>query len=668
MLSIIRYYGGDVSLDRLSEYTMTTRNGTDAFHLIEGAKQVGLNAKGIKCDFDYIKNNLKFPFIAHVTLGNSYQHYVVVYKVGKKNIKIMDPAKGFITLSEDDFLKIWNEVIIVLYPNKSLPIINSKNSLLLFILLLVKPFKREIIYMFFISLMITITSIIGTYYFEYIIDAINNKNNLYMISLIFLISILIKILSEYYRTKIVIYLNKRIDQKLTLETYDHILSLPYKYYKNKTTGDILTRISDLNYIKELIAEGALTIFIDIVLVVFTSIFLYIINEKLFMISIIISLIYSLIVILFNKILFPRLEKNFFYQSEVNSYLIESINNYETTKGINIKDQIYNRFNLHFKNLVDSTTKINRISNISQMLKNCIDYIGNFIILLIGALFIIDGNMTIGELVTYNAIYMYFLDPIKNIINFELIIKKGYISLKRLNELYDIEKEKLYENKVCENEFFGHICAKNLNYSYDEVNFILNNFNIEINQGDKIMILGPSGCGKSTLLKLLFKNYSCKRKYLYIDNIDINDYNLNDIRKNIKYVSQQEMLYNDTLYNNIDLFRNNSISDITSVCNLVHIDDLLNKTPFGLNMLIEENGINLSGGERQRIVLARTLLSEFKVLILDESTSQIDIKLEREIIQNIIEKYKDKTLLFVSHRDNNKDLFDSVIDFEERNGK
>lgn len=657
-----------MSLDRLSEYTMTTRDGTDAFHLIEGAKQVGLNAKGIKCEFDYIKDKLKFPFIAHVTLDNSYQHYIVVYKVRDKIIKIMDPAKGFITISKEEFLSIWNGVIIVLYPNKSLPVINSRKTLTSFIINLIKPFKREIIYMFFISLVITITSIIGTYYFEYIIDAINNKNNLYIISLIFLVSILVKILSEYYRTKIVIYLNKRIDQKLTLETYDHILSLPYKYYKNKTTGDILTRISDLNYIKELIAEGSLTIFIDIVLVVFTSIFLYLINEKLFVISSVISLLYSLTVIIFNKILFPKLENNFMYQSQVNSYLIESINNYETTKGINIKDQIYNRFKFHFINLINSTTRINRISNVSQTLKNCIDYIGNFIILLIGALFIIDGKMTIGELVTYNAIYMYFLEPIKNIINFELIIKKSYISLKRLNELYDIEKEKLYENKICENCFNGKICIKNLSYSYDEINLVLKKFNLEINQGDKIMMLGPSGCGKSTLLKLLLKNYSCKRNSIYIDGIDINDYNLSDIKKNMAYVSQQEMLYNDTLYNNIDLFRNNNISNITNVCNLVEINDLLEKTPFGLNMLIEENGINLSGGERQRIVLARTLLSEAKVLILDESTSQVDIRLERKILENIMKEYKDKTLIFISHRDNNKDLFDTVVNFEERNRK
>lgn len=657
-----------MSLDRLSEYTMTTKGGTDAYHLIEGAKKIGFNAKGLKCDFDYIQKNIKSPFIAHVTLKNHCQHYVAVYKIKNNRLKIMDPALGLIVLKKDEFLSIWNGVVLLLYPVVCLPIIKSKNTLTSFIYNLIKPFKKELIYMFFISTIITITSIIGTYYFEYIIDAINKKSNLYIVSFIFLFSILIKIFSEYYRTKIIIYMNKKIDQTLTLETYSHILSLPYKYYKNKTTGDIITRINDLNYIKELIADGSVTIFIDTVLIIFTSIFLYIINLKLFTISILIAVIYAIVVIIFNKILFKRLEENFSYQSDVNSYLIESINSYETIKGINIRNQIYDRFKTHFHKLITSTNKINRISNIEQILKNSIDYIGGFLILFIGAILVIKNTITIGELITYNAIYMYFLEPLKNIVNFGLIIKKSYISLKRLNELYDIDGEVMIKHENKDYVFKGDIFINNLNYSYDEVSFILKNLNMKIDIGDKIIILGSSGCGKSTLMGLILKNYSCPRNSIFIDKIDINDYNLSDIRNNISYVSQQELLYNDTLYNNIDLYRNNGTSKVTDVCEIVCIQDLLTKNPFGLDMLIEENGFNLSGGERQRIVLARTLLKNSKILILDESTSQIDINLERKILENIMDIYKEKTVIFISHRDNNKDLFNKVIDFEERNVK
>lgn len=652
-------------IELLNEYTMTTKDGTDAFHLIEGAKKIGLNAKGIKCDFEYIKNNVKIPFIAHVTINNTCQHYIVVYKIKNNTVKIMDPECGFKTYKNSEFIDIWNKIAIILYPNKSLPIIKSNQNLYSFIFNILKPFKKEIKYMFFISLMITILSISGTYYFKYIVDSINNINNLYIVSFIFLIFILVKIMCEYYRSKIIIFMDKRINKTLTLNTYEHILSLPYKYYKNKTTGDIISRISDLGYIKELITEASVTIFVDAILVVITSMFLYLINNKLFILSSLIEIIYIVIVLVFNKILFIKIEDNFKKNAELNSYLIESISSYETIKGINIKDIILAKFSNIFNKFNNSSNEINKIYNIEQTFKSVINYVGNFTILFFGAMLVIKNEMLIGSLITYNAIFAYFTDPIKNITNFGISIKKSYISLKRVNELYNIEEEKLYEHGNQSITFRGNISIKNLKYTYDDINYLFKNFTLNIKSGEKIMILGMSGSGKSTLMKLLLKYYNCKRNSIFIDDIDINDYNLIDIKKNIKYVSQQELLYNDTLYNNIDIYRNNDISKVSNVCKLVKLDKLISKTPFGLDMVIEENGFNLSGGERQRIILARTLLSEFKILILDEGTNQIDIELERDILNNILKSFKDKTLIFVSHRDNNKDLFDKIVKLERK---
>ena len=648
-----------MSLDRLGGYTNTTRDGTDAYHLIEGAKKIGLNAKGVKCDIEYLRK-LNTPLIAHIIIENRYQHFIVVYKINKKSVKVMDPNLGFKTYKIDEFINIWTGVVLVFYPNKQVPIIKNRKNLISFVINLLKPYKKYIFIALVISLIITFASIISSYYIESLINAINTNRNPFGISILFVEILILKILSEYYRSKIVIFMNKNVDKTLTEGTLKHILSLPYKYYKNKSVGDILTRIGDLNYIKQLVQEGILTIFIDSVLIVFSSVFLYKINEKLFIISIITSIIYILCVTIFNKVLYPKIEKNFEYQSNLNSYLVECINGYETTKGINICSNIYNKFKNKFYELLSSTININRISNIEETIKNIIDYFGNFIILFIGSTYVMNNTITIGELITFNALYTYFVNPIKNIVNYQILIKKGIISLKRVNELYDIEEEKLYEHGNKNIEFTGNINICNLNYTYDEVNNVLNNVNISIKQYDKIILLGKSGSGKSTLMKLILKYYKCKRNMIKIDNIDINDYNLKNIRDNIVYVSQQEMLYNDTIFNNIDLGRNNDIKDVEEICDIANISEIVNKTPLGLDLMIEENGFNLSGGERQRIVLGRTLISNFKMLIMDESTNQIDVKQERIILKKILEKYKDKTIIFISHRDNNKDLFNKVI--------
>lgn len=168
-----------------------------------------------------------------------------------------------------------------------------------------------------------------------------------------------------------------------------------------------------------------------------------------------------------------------------------------------------------------------------------------------------------------------------------------------------------------------------------------------------MVIGKSGSGKSTLFKMLKKYYEVKRDKVYVNNIDINDYSKSDII----YVSQDEILFTDTLINNIG---SNNIIDISQICLL---DDIVKKNSLGFNMLIEENGFNLSGGERQRIVLARALSKEFNILIIDEGLNQVDIKMERIILKNLFEKYSDKTIIFISHRLDNKDLFDQIIKIE-----
>lgn len=208
--------------------------------------------------------------------------------------------------------------------------------------------------------------------------------------------------------------------------------------------------------------------------------------------------------------------------------------------------------------------------------------------------------------------------------------------------------------------------KNLSYSYDDYNLVLSNINLKIQSNEKIMIIGDSGSGKSTLLKLLMKYHKVKRNCLFIDNIDINDYSEECLKNNICYISQKEMLFTDTLYNNLKLDRDISDEQLMSVVDTCYIKDIYRNSNLGINTLIEENGFNLSGGEAQRIVLGRSLLKDFNILIIDEGLNQVDISLERKILKNIFKLYHDKTIIVISHRTNNMDLYDRVVKME--NGK
>ena len=248
--------------------------------------------------------------------------------------------------------------------------------------------------------------------------------------------------------------------------------------------------------------------------------------------------------------------------------------------------------------------------------------------------------------------IYFLEPIRNIIDMDVSVKESRESITRLLSLYEN-----YFDKGIVNFKGGRICFSNLSFSFDNKK-ILKNINLVINKGERIMICGTSGSGKSTLLKLLMKYYSVNRGMIFIDGIDINDYKVKSLRKNISYVSQNEIIFNDSLINNLNFYSRDN-NEVLNMARLVEFNEIMDND-LGLNMMIEENGLNLSGGQRQRIVLARALLKQAQIILIDEGLSQVDVPLERKILKNIFNEFRDKTFIIVSHRMENVDLYDRVI--------
>lgn len=660
---IIKYYGGYIKKSNLLEMTKTSKKGTTAFNIKETLINLGFDAKGIKCDLkDINKDNIVLPCIANVTVDNSYKHFIVIYEINfkKKYLIIGDPADKVRKITYKEFIKIFNNVLIVFFPIKTLQK-EEDVSKINFIFNLLKPHKKTLINIFILSIFITLFSILTTFYTEYMIKSINFYSKKYLILLfcIFFSIYILKILSNYFRNKLLLFINQKLDLVLTLDVFNKIIKLPYNYYQNRTTGDVISRINDLESVRDMIGKVALSIFVDLPLTIISLIVLYFINNTLFVIGVIILVLYFIIIIVFRRSFNDYIKKIQVKKGEATSLMIESISGFETVKGMHIEESIKNKFEKRYVKYLKDIFKFQDLFYLQSLFKEIIDNIGFIVITLIGCLLVINEEMEIGRLLTFTSLLVYFLDPIKNIINLDTMIKEAKNSLKRILDITSYEEEK---NGLVGEFVNGDIEFKDLDFSYNDRDYILKDINLKIKKNSKVMVVGESGSGKSTLFKILLRFYKSKNNKVFINNIDLNNYDINTLNNNILYLGQNEILFNDTLYNNLN-FGNSNSSKILDICKLCQVDKIIDSN-LGYNMMIEENGFNLSGGEKQRIILARTLLKNFNILIIDEGLSQVDINVERKILKNIFNYFKDKTIIFISHRLDNLDLFDNLIKIEK----
>lgn len=658
--SIIKYYKGFVPLETLRLDTKTNNNGTTAYNLIKVAQKYGFNAIGKK-NIKLSDKAIILPAIAHIVTDKGLNHFVVIYKITDKYIHIMDPAKGYIKEKKEIFEKNWTNIILIFKPYKKIPLYEIKNNIYNLLIHVILNQKELISKIIVTNIIITILSIVISYFLKFVISSIESSyiTSTFFIILFFLILNIFKILFNYIKNVLSIYLNKNIDLLVIPEFINHIFNLPLNVITSRTTGEILTRIKELNNIKDLFSEIIINIILDFLLVISSIFFLYNISSKLFFILCIIGALYITVGTISNPIIFKKINDNIDLETEFNSLLSEKIDSLESIKNLNITNKEIDSLENCYSNYQENTFEYSKFLNLLVSIKNIINDLGLFIISSYGVYLISKNEITILSLITFNSLLMYFIEPIENTIDILPKFQLIKLSVNKISEFLNLSPENLGRVDKFSN---GDIIFKNVSYTYDDFNEIIKNLSLTIKNRSHVLIKGESGTGKSTICKMLNHYISEYKGNILIDGINIKDYSLITLRKNILYVSQREKIFNDTIYNNIVLDKKISKIELNSILKITKVDEIINKKSMRLDSILYDEGYNLSGGERQRIILARSLVQNPPILILDESLSEVDKKTEEYILKKIDEEYKSTTILYVSH--NNSSCFKNTIEMEK----
>lgn len=652
--SVAAHYGLNLPIARIRQICHTDTRGTNVLGMIQGLNEMGFNAKGVKGGLDALAQ-IPLPAIAHVVVMQQLHHYIVIYKVDKTHVHVMDPARGKMEkYSLEEFGKIWTGVMILLEPNEYFEQRNEKVGVYGRFWNLVQPHKSVVLQAVVGAVIYTVLGLSTSLYIEKITDYVLIDGNLRLLNLLSIGMILILLFQVFIgamKSILVLETGQRIDKYLILGYYKHILTLPQRFFDTMKVGEIISRVNDAVKIRTFINDVSIQIVVNIFIVIFSFALMFSYYWKLALVLALVIPFYFGVYWIVNR-LNRKVERKLMEDgAELESHLVESLNSVKTIKQFGIETFANNKTDNRFSTLLKTVYKSVMNSLFSGSAAEFLSRVFTIILLWVGSKYVIERIITPGELLSFYALIGYFTSPVTELIGMNKTIQNAIIASDRLFEIMDLEREELTDKLDLLAANVGDITFSNVSFSYGSRVDVFNDFSCAFKRGETTAIVGESGSGKTTIAALMQNLYPLKKGKILIGQYDLNYISNHSLRQIVSVVPQQIDLFSGNVIDNIALGEDfPDVQRILDVTKSLGILPFIEKLPSGFQTYLGENGAMLSGGQKQRIAIARALYKNPEILILDEATSSLDTESE-QIIQKTLSDFKlaGKTMIVIAHR-------------------
>jgi len=655
LASIGSFYNLYIPVSRIRQYVGTDQKGTNVLGLIKGAEQLGFQAKGVKGSLDSL-SKIPLPAIAHLERSNGLHHYVVIYSIKNQNILLMDPGDGQVHKKKiADFKSEWKGVLVLLLPGEKFESRSEKTSNVLRFWQLLTPHRGILFQAFVGAAVYTVLGLSMSIYLQKIVDFVFVEGNLRLLNLlsIGMIGILIfQSIINYYKSIMGLRTGQLIDARLILGYYKHLLQLPQRFFDTMRVGEIISRVNDAVKIRVFINDVAMNLVVNVLIVFFSLSIMFLYYWKLALIMVSVLPFYALLYYVSNRVNKRNMRTLMENGAALETQLVESVNAAGTIKRFGLEDfagsQTESRFIRLLRTVYFSSVAGLRLSVVSDFVTK----ISTILILWAGGYFVVQHELSPGEILSFYALSGYFTGPALAILGSNKSIQDALIAADRLFEIIDLEIEEIKVGQVeITSAMIGEIVFDNVHFTYGTRTEVFKGLSFSIMRGKYIGVVGESGSGKSTLLSLLQNLYPLNQGNITIGGLNIKYISKGSLRKVIAVVPQEINLFAGTIIENISIGDSEpNVKKVLELCRLLGINEFVEKLSETYYSMVSEQGSNFSGGQKQRLAIARALYRDPEILIMDEATSSLD-PLNEKRVQETLEWFfaRGKTIIMIAHR-------------------
>jgi ATP-binding cassette subfamily C protein len=658
LAAIAKYYGQTFTISHIREAVGTGQFGTTLLGLKRGAEILGFKANPVKTSPEILDkiNEAPLPAIIHWQ-GN---HWVILYGKKGKKFLIADPAVGMRYLSKEDIKEAWTDWLLLLLEPDPLRFFAQKQD---------KEggfwrfFRRVWIYRGILfqalplNLVLGLLSLTSPFLLQILTDDVLVRGDIKLLTTVVIAVVVMNIIStslSFVQSNLIAHFAQRMQLGLVLEFGRQILRLPLTYYETRRSGEVVSRLRDIDQINQLIAQVVIGLPSQFFIAIISLGFMFFYSWKLTLVALVISVVMTTSTFIFQPTLQQKTNELLISEAETQGVLVETFKGALTLKTTASRRQFWDELQNRFNRLARLTFQTMQIGIINNTFSGFVSGIGGVVLLWFGGYLVINPaeNISVGQLLAFNSMNGNFISLISTVINFVDEFTRAKTATRRLTEVIDAtpEEEDNSKKPFVEISSNANIICTNLNFHYPGRIDLLEDFSLTIPGGKNIALIGKSGCGKSTLAKLISSLYQLQSGNIQIGIYNLQDLSLECLRQQIVLVPQDAHFWNRSIIDNFRLGAPYvSFEQIVQACKISGADEFISKLPETYQTILGEFGANISGGQRQRLAIARAIVTDPAILILDESTGGLDPVSEAQVLDQLFQHRQGKTTILITHR-------------------